>query len=384
MTTSLDHSYGRLTNFITTPSRFPAGKVGPSLLSVIQSAADGVIVIDTAQQIVLVNNKAEHIFGYPAKQLLEKPIDVLLPAVAAGEQRRRIEKLTAARATGRRSKFGLKGLHANGEEIGLNVSISRVMAHGELFLALSLQEPAAVRSVPPDRARALKPADLRKWAVSSQQASEIEKRRISKKLYDDIGQRLSVLKLDLDWLENSLPETREGFPERVAQMQGLLDHVIMTTKNVASTLRPPLLDDFGLLPAVEWIAESFQKKTGIRCTVETNTVALKLGDPIESVIFRVIQEGLMNIEKHAHARVARLVLLLTDSQLDVMIQDDGIGLPESNESKPGCYGLIAMQERVFVLGGKISIKNAETGGALIHASIPIKPLNRTMPYLHSR
>jgi len=145
------------------------------------------------------------------------------------------------------------------------------------------------------------------------------------------------------------------------------------TKSMASALRPPLLDDFGLLPAVEWMAENFRKKTSISCTVHSIGMNGKLDDPIESAVFRVVQEGLSNIEKHAHARNARIIFERTDNQLDVMIQDDGIGMAAGSEYKSGCYGLLAMQERIFVLGGTISVENVAPHGLAIHASIPIDP-----------
>jgi signal transduction histidine kinase len=214
---------------------------------------------------------------------------------------------------------------------------------------------------------------LRKLAVSSQQASEIEKRRFSKELYDDIGQRLSVLKLDLDWLQNTLPESKDCVPERVAEMQGMLDKVITLTKSMASTLRPPLLDDFGLMPAVVWMTENFQKRTGIKCSAKGIGMSTRVGDPMKSAVFRVIQEGLLNIEKHAHAANVQVVLEHSDKQLDVLIQDDGRGMDVDSENKAGCYGLIAMQERIFVLGGTITIKNIKPHGVLIHAAIPVGP-----------
>lgn len=383
MTTHLEHGPGSLSNSISTLSRFPASRASPSLLSIIHSAMDAVVVVDARHQIVLVNHKVERMFGYPADHLLEKPLDVLLPSKTAGEQRRRIDRLMAGRPNGRRSKLGLKFLHANGEQLSLRTGVTRISVHGEHYLALILEE-LAIEPEAKNRARPVRPADLRKWATSSQLASEVEKRRFSKKLYDDIGQRLSVLKLDLDWLENSLPHNPEGFPERVAQMQGLLDHVISLTKNVASALRPPLLDDFGLLPAVEWLADGFGKKTGIRCEVDSNCVALRLGDPVESAIFRLVQEGLANVEKHSHAGSVRVTLTLGDKQLDVMIRDDGIGMPEGYENKTGCYGLTAMQERVFVLGGTITIKNTKPHGALVHASIPVQATAHAKPYLPSQ
>lgn len=382
MTTQLEHRIGTLPNFITTLSRFPASKVGPSLLSVIHSAMDGVVIVDSMRQIVLVNQKIERMFGYPAKQLLEKPLDVLMPP-RGNEQRRRMDRIAATRMHGKRSKLELKGMRADGEQMQLNASISRFTVHGEFFLALVLHDLPPRGAAHETKHRPTRPLDLRRWAVSSQQANEIEKRRFSKKLYDDIGQRLSVLKLDLDWLEHTLPNTNDRLPARVAQMQGLLDNVITMTKSMASALRPPLLDDFGLLAAVEWMAENFQKKTSIKCKVESTGMTAKLGDPIESAVFRVVQESLSNIERHSHASNARIIFTLTDYQLDVMIQDDGIGMERGSENKVGCYGLIAMQERIFVLGGTISIENLKPRGLVIHASIPIDPPVTTDSFSHS-
>jgi PAS domain S-box-containing protein len=371
MTIHMEHGPGKVAGFITSLPRFPTGKVGAGLQSIIDSAMDAVIVVDTAREIVLVNHKVERMFGYPASQLLEKSIDMLLPPRFGPEQKRRLERLCSTRGTGRRTKLGLRGQHASGEPLFLNTSAARVTMHGESFLALVVHSSATDDGATEQRRRTVKTADLRRWAATSQQANEVERRRFSKKLYDEIGQRLSVLKLDLDWLENSLSDADEELPERVAQMQGLLDNVITMTKSMASALRPPLLDDFGLLPAVEWMAENFQKKTGIVCTVEGNGMSVKLGEPIESVLFRVIQEGLTNIEKHSDARQARIVFLHTDKQLDVMIQDDGIGIPAGAQSKSGCYGLIGMQERIFVLGGTITVGNVKPHGVLIHATIPL-------------
>jgi len=372
MTTHLEHSTPKLPNFITSLSRFPASKVDSPLLSIIQSAMNGVVIVDAMRTIVLVNQKVERLFGYPATQLLEKPLDILMPSRAVGEQRRRMDRIAAARVHGKRSKLELKGVRADGKQLSISASISRISVHGELFLALILHDPSQRDPHEPKR-HPIRPIELRRWAASSQQANEVEKRRFSKKLYDDIGQRLSVLKLDLDWLENSLPDAGADLPARLAQMQGLLDNVITMTKSMASALRPPLLDDFGLLPAVEWMAENFQKKTSVFCTVESSGMAAKLEDPVESAVFRVVQEGLSNIERHANARTARIILMRTENQLDVMIQDDGIGMASGSESKAGCYGLIAMQERIFVLGGTISIENVNPQGLAIHASIPIDP-----------
>jgi PAS domain S-box-containing protein len=375
MTTHSELGSAVLSGFSVTLPRFQAAKVGTSLLSMIHSSMAGVIIVDAAHRIVLMNQKAEYIFGYPAHHLLEQPLDILLPPVPSGrEQRHRADWIAVVKASGKRVRRGLKGIHADGTVLSLDAKISRIAMHGEMFVALVFHETRR-HGVPSDE-RQHKPrlAELRRRAASSQHANEIEKRRFSKKLYDDIGQRLSVLKLDLDWLENSLSDPDESFPARVAQMQGLLDNVITMTKSMASALRPPLLDDFGLLAAVEWMAANFQKKTAVTCSVESNGMTIALDDPAESAIFRVIQEALTNIEKHAHADNATISFRHNGTRLNVMIRDDGVGMAPDSNSKPGCYGLIAMQERIFVLGGTISIENAPPHGVAISLSIPIEPM----------
>jgi signal transduction histidine kinase len=212
---------------------------------------------------------------------------------------------------------------------------------------------------------------LRRLAASSQQKSELDKQRFSRELYDDLGQRLSVLKLDLDWLQTHLAGIDATIPARIAQMQRLLAGVIARTKNIATTLRPPMLDDFGLIPALEWMVDSFQKRVAIVCRFEKRGVSIRSGDPAESAIFRLIQEGLLNIERHARASTVRVLLEQTGRHLDVRVEDNGTGAAPGDIDKPGCYGLIAIRERVVILGGTIALGNIEPTGFAIRASIPL-------------
>jgi PAS domain S-box-containing protein len=367
----LQHEFTDLSESIRATPQFPLEKVGTWLSAVLQSSMDGVIVIDASGQIVLLNREAERMFGYDAQAILCKPMDPLLPTRLRAEHRQQMERFTSAPLNGRRLriKLDLIGLHANGHEFFIETSISRVTVRGEIFLAIILREIAPQSDS--NMLIASKNADLRRLAVSSQQANEVEKRRFSKELYDDLGQRLSVLKLDLDWLENNLPATDPLIRERIAQMQRMLGNSITRTKGIASTLRPPLLDDFGLIPAIEWITENFYKKTAITCTLENHGIAINAGDPAESAVFRVVQESLLNVERHAKASHVKIILQHKDKFFNILIEDNGIGMIPGHENKPGCYGLITMQERVYILGGTISIQNIEPTGFAIRASIPI-------------
>lgn len=364
MTTQLENSAPRLSNSLTSLARFPANKAGPSLLSRFRSDKDCVIVTDARLRIVLTNSAAERLFGYPGTQLLDKPLDILAPPQGGVRQ---LQPTDVGRT------IAIKCLRSDGATLRLKAAVSRISIQGEQFLAV-----VAPIDNGPSRDATRKPAlpaELRRWAANSQQAAESEKRRYSRKLYDDIGQRLSVLKLDLDWLENSLAEERSAVPARVARMQGLLDNVIAMTKSMASSLRPPLLDDFGLLPAVEWIVENMRKRTGISCTIESTGMDTKLDDAVQSAVFRLVQEALSNVERHSRASHVEIRLHHLSGHVVLTIRDDGVGMPEGSENKPGCYGLVAMQERVFVLGGTISVRSDAPYGVTIHASIPIEPFS---------
>jgi signal transduction histidine kinase len=164
-------------------------------------------------------------------------------------------------------------------------------------------------------------------------------------------------------------------------MKRLLDNALTTTKSIASTLRPPLLDDFGLISAIEWIAENFHKRTVISCTVENHDIVIRPGDPAESVIFRIIQESLLNVERHSKASHVNIILRHNDKYLDVIVQGNGIWMAPGHENNPGCDGLITMQERVYILGGKITVQNLEPTGFKIHASVPIDQSTNSSPFL---
>ena len=299
-------------DFISAIPSFPADNVSAWLSALIQSALDGVVVVDATRKIVLLNHEAERMFGYPTAHLLSKNLEVLLPLRLRDEHRMQMDRLAATRVTGRRLRIrlDLRGLRANGEEFLIDASISRVTVRGEMFLVVVLRE--LIEQFRFNPRSDIGESDIRKLAVSSQQTNEVEKRRFSRELYDDLGQRLSVLKLDLDWLENFvMPDRAREVPRRIIQMQCMLNNIITQTKNIASTLRPPLLDDFGLIPAVQWASADFQRKTSITCKVESNNMALNAGDAIESAIFRVVQDGTRRRASQPETSTVSLDLITT-------------------------------------------------------------------------
>lgn len=344
---------------------FPIHTLGAWLTSLVDSEDNGVFIVDRYKRIVLVNHEAARMFGYGPAALLNMPLELLLPEPVRASYIHQVGCFAATRVAGRRLriKLDLQGRRENGEEFFIGTSLARLTVEEDTYLSIVVRELTAQQS--PDTS----PFEQRRLAGSSQKANEVEKRHFSRALYDDVGQHLSVLKLDLDWCERQSEQA--SIMQRLAQMQRLLDGIISNTKNIASSLRPPLLDEFGLVAATEWLTERFRKRTGIRCRLKCRDSGLQIGEVTESAIFRIIQEALMNIEQHAEAQHVDVTLWRSERQVHVVVEDDGVGLHGSWNDKPGSLGLMAMQERIAILGGTMHLKSLDPSGVAVLASLPI-------------
>lgn len=217
---------------------------------------------------------------------------------------------------------------------------------------------------------------LRELSAALQDVREEERSRISRELHDDLGQQLTGLKLDLAWLATRIREGRPTDPERVGDMRKLLDRVIASVRQISSDLRPPVLDDLGFCEAVRWLAEEMARRSGI--TIE---VSLPAGQCVEdrklgTAMFRIVQEALTNIVRHAEASHVFVWLVAEPERLALIVRDDGKGT-DIGEG-PGGIGLLSMRERVVSLGGELVIMAAPGQGVTIEASFP-QPPARTEP-----
>lgn len=346
---------------------YSVGLLGSWLAGLVRSDDHGVLIIDQHRRIVIANAEAARIFGHSLAALPGNPIDMLLPARVRASHAHQLARFTAARVAGRRLrvKLDLQGRRGDGTEFFLGASLSRLALNGEGLLAAVVQELA------PHQRPDTSPIPMHGQPGSSQKVNEMEKRHFSRALYEEVGQGLSVLKLDLDWCERQAAQPRIG--KRLAEMQALLDEVILSTKNIASSLRPPLLDDFGVVAAAEWLTARFGKRTGIPCHLKCRNEALHADGVIESAVFRIIQEALSNIEQHASARTVCVRLWQSRHRVHVVVEDDGIGLHYGWKNKPDALGLMAMQERVTLLRGTMQLKNLRPSGVALLASLPVAP-----------
>jgi PAS domain S-box-containing protein len=212
--------------------------------------------------------------------------------------------------------------------------------------------------------------ELRSLAVHLQSVREEERTDIARGVHDDLGQALTALKMDLSWLSKRLPRERESLLEKTEAMSGILDSAIQTVKYISTELRPGILDDFGLLAAIEWQAEEFHKRSGIKCTVTSNTEP-ELNREYNTSLFRIFQETMTNIARHTGATRVTVNLKCQGGKIIMRIRDNGEGITPEQISSSRSFGIIGMRERARALQGEVNIRGIPGKGTTVTVTIPL-------------
>jgi len=199
-----------------------------------------------------------------------------------------------------------------------------------------------------------------------------ERRRIAREMHDSLGQYLTALKINLE-VSASCPEAQKA--ELLAECVQLANSCLTETRTLSHLLHPPLLDEAGLSSAARWYVTGFAERSGIKVHLDMSPDFARLPLPVETALFRVLQEGLTNIHRHSHSPAADIHLRVSDGHVNLEIRDYGKGIPAHilqrfRQSGTTGVGLAGMRERIFELGGQLEIR-AEEQGTTISATIPV-------------
>jgi len=214
---------------------------------------------------------------------------------------------------------------------------------------------------------------LRNLATRLQDIREEERTRIAREIHDELGQRLTALKMDLSWVVNHMPKTWKKLPERLQSIISLTDSTLEITREMALQLRPAILDDLGLEAAVEWAVVEFSKYSGLDYTLNFESDFGNLDTDRDTIIFRVLQESLTNIARHANATHVDISLKTADSILYLVVNDNGTGIDHDKTTSSHSLGLIGMHERAGSFGGRVYIDKNKNGGTQVRLVLPLGP-----------
>ncbi len=203
---------------------------------------------------------------------------------------------------------------------------------------------------------------------------EEERKRIGREIHDDLGQQLTAIKMDIAWLAKKMPPENAMLHTKISNIHSLLDGSNKAVRRILNELRPGILDDYGLLGALEMLNSQFKNSTGIPVEFVTNVAELKLPVPTATCIFRVFQEAFTNITKYADAKSVTSSLTVLDGFILINIDDDGKGFDPATVKSKKSFGLLGMKERVFSLGGSFEVNSYPFKGTRIIISLPLVPL----------
>lgn len=333
------------------------------LAGLLDSAMDGIVSVDDSQRIVMYNRAAEKIFGWTAAEALGKTLDLLIPSRYRGGHAQQVRRFGATGTTSRRmgDNTVLFALRKDGSEFPIDASISQLNTpEGKLYTVI-------LRDVT-ERVRARE--DLAAFAAESAGVREQEKSRIARELHDELAQALTALKMDTIWLRDHVQASDGAAQEKLAQMLAMLDGAVASTRRIAADLRPLVLDDLGLVAAIEWVGQNFTQRTGVPCELVVDD-SLELEEPYATGVFRIVQESLQNVAKHADATEVVVEVRPLDDHLLVRVQDNGIGFRTSDPRKPQSLGLVGLRERAHLMRGELRVDSSPGAGTRVEARIPV-------------
>ena len=213
-------------------------------------------------------------------------------------------------------------------------------------------------------------AELSALSSHLQNVAEREKASIARELHDELGGIMLAAKMDVAWLEKRLSRPEDDLAMRWARLRKLLEDGLNLKRRVVETLRPTLLDNMGLVPAVKWLFQETCARVGLKCHESYPDQDLRLDDEASIAIFRVIQEALANIVKHAKATEVELIMMIADERLKICIRDNGVGYRSKRATRTG-QGLVGMQHRIVSFGGEWQMETPAEGGTSIDISLPL-------------
>lgn len=211
--------------------------------------------------------------------------------------------------------------------------------------------------------------ELRQLSANAVDAREKERHRIARELHDELGQRLTALKMDLSSLRAGVSE--QGYGPRIDTMLQMLDDTVASVRRIAADLRPLMLDDLGLNAAIRWLVRDAAKRMGIEITVQLGEGDPPLGRSASIAVYRMVQEALTNVARHARATEVQIRMQQRKDEVVLSVRDNGVGFPKLPAQREGSFGLMGIRERAYMLGGHLEVDNPPGGGGRITVHLPI-------------
>jgi PAS domain S-box-containing protein len=339
-------------------------------MSVIDAVADGILLFDQSGVFFGCNPSAERILGLTCNQMRGKKLNEMGWHFFRENGSRFPEKSLPPSVTLRTGKpckdviMGISRQEGNITWIKVN---SEVLASETQPFAIMFSFSDISEHKRQQEALQQSYSALRELSFRLQHAREVERANIAREIHDELGSTLTSIKFDLSWSAE-----KSGNRAQLEDIFKGLDSAIQSVKRICTSLRPAILDDLGLLAALEWQLGQFGKKSGIRCKIETKGKEPVVPQDVATGIFRIFQETLTNIARHAEAANVKVEFKANERDIVLAVSDDGKGIDPKKTAASKSLGILGMIERAQALGGALSVQAAKPRGTRVTLSVPLE------------
>ncbi|MHA1381053.1 MAG: response regulator [Candidatus Helarchaeota archaeon] len=342
----------------------------------IENINDSIVLLDEKGIISFVNDNFLELSGYIQEELLGQSIKEFL-------EKGSLDKYIKQAVKKKKEKNQLSELvwkRKDGQKVIARVSLDLIY-EGSSFkgCVMVLTDITGHRRVEEELIRSQ--VELRRLYQYLQNVREKEGKLIAREIHDELGQALTALKIDISYLSRKFLKDikdKELFLKKMKSMSDLIDETIKTVQKISAELRPRLLDDLGLVPAIEWYTEDFEERTKIDCHADLDFDGLELDPDCSTAIFRIFQEAMTNIARHAKATKVNIRLKRVNGKLEIQISDNGKGIKEEDIYSPNSLGLIGMRERIRPFNGELKLFVPKERGTTLSVCLPINGHQETI------
>jgi two-component system sensor histidine kinase UhpB len=339
---------------------------------ILNAALDAIICIDTGGVITVWNSQAENMFGWKEEEIIGKQFtETIIPERYREAQKKGFSLyLQTGEGALLNKVVEITAMHHSGKEFPIELAIVPINKSGDDFFCAFIRD-ITLRNKAEEK---LKHSyeEIRRLASHLQDVREEERLIISREIHDQLGQQLTVMKMDINWLKKRLVlTTNEAAQEKLEELNAMVDETIKTVRKIAADLRPSLLDDLGLGAAIEWYVNEFEKRAGIAAQYTDLNEEVSLSIASKTGLFRIVQESLTNVARYAQAKNVLVNLEKRDEQLLLTIQDDGIGFDQEKIAVKKTLGIVGMRERTAMMGGSYEISSTPGKGTTVIVHVPL-------------
>jgi PAS domain S-box-containing protein len=331
-----------------------------------EQAPQAVALLNVDHQVIRVNKEFTQVFGYTSQEVQGRNLtDLIVPE----ESQQDVQRKTDLVFGGQRVDADVIRRRKDGSRLHVSLTGVPVSVPGRPIAAYAIYRDITKRKRAEEELQgSLK--QLRELAARLQSVREEERAMVAREIHDELGQALTAIKIDLASLIPRLGADQKEELEKAESILKLVDQTILSVRRIATELRPGILDDLGLVAAVEWAAEEFEVRTGTRIHLDLPDDDIVIDPERATAIFRIFQETLTNVTRHAEATQVDVRLGREDGYIVLEVRDNGRGIGEEQLSAGGSLGILGMRERALLLGGALTISGAPGKGTLVTLRIP--------------